>query len=104
MNKIELIYDVDCPNLGEARAQLRRALEAAHLPARWREWVRGESTNPPYVEKYGSPTILVDGEDVAVADVADGCSCRLYPDDQGALRRVPALRAIMAALNLGSRT
>src|SRR5262249_32081546 len=104
MKEIELIYDIDCPNVGEARSQLRRALEAAHLPARWKEWIRGESANPPHVAKYGSPTILVDGEDVAATDVADGCTCRLYLDDQGTLRRVPALQAIVAALKVGSRT
>src|SRR5262249_46408705 len=104
MKDIELIYDVDCPNVAEARSQLRRALEAAHLPARWREWVRGERASPPYADRYGSPTILVDGKDVAATDVDDRCTCRLYPDDEGALRRAPALRTILAALKVGTRT
>jgi hypothetical protein len=98
MKDVELVYDAGCPNVETARDQLRRAFEEAKLPAFWREWIRGDPTNPPRVERYGSPTILVDGEDVAPGDVAEGSCCRVYADPRGALRGVPDLQVIVSAL------
>ena len=36
--KVELIYDSDCPNVAEARANLLQAFAATHLDAKWTEW------------------------------------------------------------------
>jgi mercuric ion transport protein len=100
---VELIYDARCPNVEAARSQLRRAFEAAHLPAQWREWIRGAVGNPARIEKYGSPTILVDGNDVARANPAEGSTCRLYTDGEGRLRGVPLLQTIVLALVSGDK-
>jgi alkylmercury lyase len=98
MKDVEIVYDADCPNVEAVRDQLRRALEDSHLPAGWREWIRGAVGNPPRVERFGSPTILVDGIDVAADSVVDGATCRLYANDEGGVRGVPSLQTIVSAL------
>jgi hypothetical protein len=96
---VELIYDAGCPNVTDARNNLRKALAAADLPRRWREWDRSKPGGPDYARRYGSPTILVDGRDVAGAAPSDDPACRIYTMDPGRERGVPAVEAIMAALN-----
>lgn len=97
MTSVELIYDADCPNAPVARAQLLRAFAAAKLTPHWREWDRGHSDSPEYVRDYGSPTILVNGRDVAPEAGAADC-CRVYASESGQLERVPPLRRIDSAL------
>ena len=98
MRNVDLIFDADCPNVEAARAQLLQAFEAVQLAPRWQEWIRGAVGNPPHVDEYGSPTILVDGHDVAAGTVADGATCRLYTDEAGGLQSVPPLQSILSAL------
>lgn len=96
---VELVYDADCPNVGAARAELLRAFGRAGLAPRWQEWRAGDPAAPPHVRGYGSPTVLVDGRDVAgEAPGAGGRSCRLYAGGDGAPRGAPPLAAIVAAL------
>jgi hypothetical protein len=79
MPKVELIYDRDCPNVAHARAELLRGFAQAGVPARWQEWERSAAESPPYASQYGSPTILLDGEDVApMQDMQGAGCCRLY--------------------------
>jgi hypothetical protein len=117
MPRVELVYDGDCPNVAEARAQLLRAFAAAGAEPRWREW-RGDAADaPPHVRGYGSPTILVDGRDVAesaergraergsvepggmppAAEHAAPC-CRLYRRPDGTVAGVPSVETIVSAL------
>lgn len=99
MTAVELIYDADCPNVQEARAQLMRALSQAGLPPRWQEWDRGDPASPPHVRSYGSPTILVNGDDVANAAPSDGADCcRVYAGPGGRFQGVPSVEAITDAL------
>ena len=65
MTTVELIYDRDCPNVHEARTQLLHAFARAKVEARWQEWRADDDDSPARVRGYGSPTILVDGRDVA---------------------------------------
>jgi hypothetical protein len=96
--KVELIYERSCPNTAAARAQLSKALLAARLPPRWTEWEVGQPGAPGYVRGYGSPTILVNGRDVAESPPAQGGDCcRLYSTTEG-LSGVPALSCIIEAL------
>ena len=96
---IELIYDSDCPNVENARAHLRKACAQAGLDLPWREWDRSSLDGPSYVRRFGSPTVLVDGKDVAGLQPARGGNCcRLYLSDKGEVRRSPAVEAIVAAL------
>ena len=105
MTKVELIFDADCPNVLDARKQLRRALADAGLPSRWDEWNRSDPASPAYALQFGSPTILVDGNDVDGVMPSDlSSSCRIYADGNDGLQGVPTLGMILSALNGGSNS
>lgn len=78
MKKIELIYDRECPNVEKTRLNIQTALVKAGLPQIWKEWNRNEPSSPIHVKKIGSPTILVDGKDIAEAPETEGNNCRVY--------------------------
>lgn len=100
---VELIYDADCPNVAATRSLLIKAFTRTGASARWREWERSAPESPEYARSYGSPTILVDGADVAgTGPVAGAGACRVYADAQGALHRTPSLEAVCAALSRAS--
>lgn len=100
---VELIYDADCPNVGKARTQLLRAFALASRPPRWREWRRDDNNAPARVRRFGSPTILINGRDVAPMADATAC-CRLYAQGGSAMSGVPPLDVISRALRrTGSR-
>ncbi len=97
--KVELIYDQDCPNVEAARAQLRKALAAVGVPAKWQEWDREAEGVPMYVRRYGSPTILVDERDVVGEGTeSDSNCCRVYASENGRLQGVPPVDKIVSAL------
>ena len=96
--EITLVYDADCPNVTEARVALREALERAGLEPQWIEYDRAAPGTPALLLRFGSPTILVDGVDVAgEAGRAAAASCRVYPSERG-LRGVPPVEAIARAI------
>lgn len=102
-NRVELIYDADCPNVPQARSLLIKAFTQTGVSARWREWERGAPDTPEYARRYGSPTILVDERDVGGgAPGAGNAACRIYSDGDGRLSRTPPLEAICMALLSGS--
>jgi hypothetical protein len=96
--RIEFIYERSCPNVADARAQLRLALEQTGLPAHWQEWEQNDPDCPGYARCYGSPSILVDGEDVAGEPASAAPSCRIYTNSQGRNRGVPDAALIRIAL------
>ncbi len=99
MPEVELVYDADCPNPALARAQILRASSKAGLVARWREWLADDADAPPHARGYGSPTVLVDGRDVAGAVPVEGMrSCRVYDGAADQPRGVPSVELIVAAL------
>lgn len=99
MSKVELIYDADCPNAEAARSQLRLALARAGKAPEWDEWERSDPAAPSHVRRYGSPTILVDGRDIAGQAAAEGADCcRLYQSESGGLQGFPSAESIAAAL------
>lgn len=99
MKRIELIYDTDCPNVEATREQLRAVLQASGGDAEWIEWKRNDPNAPKYVRDYGSPTVLVDGVDVAGASPSSEVSCcRLYESANGTISGVPSHEAISAAI------
>lgn len=101
--KVELIYDLDCPNVAAARMQLLRAFSDAGLDALWTEWDLASGDSPAYVRHFGSPTILVDGQDVVPEELAAVASCcRLYRNGAGAMERVPAIESIASAIRKSS--
>lgn len=97
--KVELIYDADCPNVTQARSLLIKAFTRTGISARWLEWERTDPESPEYARSCGSPTILVEGQDVAGDSTISGSgACRVYNDDQGKLSGTPPLEAVCAAL------
>jgi hypothetical protein len=81
--KVQLLYFAGCPNVENARQSLRAALAACSAGNLTVEEIDVEaSTTPRQLRSWGSPTILVDGVDVAGAAVPTGVACRLY--DEGA--------------------
>jgi len=97
---VELIYELSCPNIQDAREVLRQALKRAHLPPIWKEWEVNHADTPQNVRIYGSPTILIDGQDVAGSFEADNnACCRIYSDSQADNRGVPSISSIMKAIS-----
>lgn len=95
---VELIYDRDCPNVSQARENLLRAFARAGQPPRWQEWDRANPRAPAHARAYGSPTVLINGKDVAGSDAADAACCRIYADGNGKHHGAPPVALIAAAL------
>jgi len=76
---VEFIYEQNCPNVADARVQLHLALVQSGLPAHWQEWEHNDPSSPDYARRYGSPSILVDGKDVAGEPAAEKLLLRLSP-------------------------
>src|SRR6516165_8341488 len=95
---VELIYDRECPNVQAARANLIKAIAASSREARWTEWDSSAADSPPHVKGYGSPTVLVDGKDVAENSASGaGASCRLYRRGGVRFDGAPSVEEIVAA-------
>lgn len=93
--RVELIYDTDCPNVAEARASLLQAFAAVRLEAKWTEWDRSSPSSPAYAANFGSPTILLDGLDVAGDNPREHMSCcRLYATVEGRYSGAPSVELL----------
>lgn len=102
MTRVELIYDTDCPNVQHARRALLEGFSLAGLDPSWAEWDRKSPDSPVHARGYGSPTILVDGRDVADAAPGDGgSSCRLYRNGSGAFGGAPSAQQVAEILRGG---
>jgi hypothetical protein len=102
--QIELVHDPGCPNLGRARDALTTACRQAGVPAVWTEWNSADPGCPERARRLGSPTILVNGEDVAPGPRSwasrlpqNGPRSRAYRDGH-AIVPVPPLRRIVHAI------
>lgn len=100
MPTVDLVYDPECPNVRLARANLMRAFSAAGVPASWQEHRIGDPDAPLRTRGFGSPTILVDGRDVAQIERGAESCCRLYDGGSGA----PSVDTIAAALSNAALT
>lgn len=97
---VELIYFNGCPNIGLARERLLRAFAASGITPHWQEWERNDPASPAHARAYGSPTVLVNGRDVAGLEPGsdDAGACRVYSHAPGVLERAPAVTLIAEAL------
>lgn len=95
--RIDLVYFAGCPHVEAARAALREALGDVPGVASWREWDRDDPRTPAAFRVHGSPTVLVDGRDVAPVVEDAGC-CRVYAGREG-FGGAPSPEAIRAALH-----
>jgi hypothetical protein len=96
--RIELLYEPGCPNVPKARDNLRDALSACRLAPAWDELSLADPATRANHASRGSPTILVDGADVAGPDAAEAAACRIYRDADGALAGAPAAADIAKAI------
>jgi hypothetical protein len=94
MLTVELIFVPGCPHVDTARARIDTALTQVRMAAVRLEHDASAPDAPARIRDLGSPTILVNGQDVSGAAPATGPSCRLYPGDRGA----PSLERIIAVL------
>lgn len=99
---VELVYDRGCINVAEARRNLSRALAAAGRRKRWTEWVASDPCAPAHVRGFGSPTILIDGRDVAGATAGGQPCCRLYAE-AGRLNGAPSVEDIASAIRQAAK-
>ena len=97
--QIELVYDTGCPNVDLARVVLTTACRSAEIPAVWTEWNSEDPKCPPYGQNLGSPSVLVNGEDVAPGphpwaerNPNAGPRCRVYRDGDSIVQAPPLAR------------
>ncbi|HWU89897.1 MAG TPA: glutathione S-transferase N-terminal domain-containing protein [Kofleriaceae bacterium] len=90
---IQLLHFSGCPNVDGARMALRDALAAEELDVPIEEIDVEDPAAPPWARGWGSPTILIDGEDVAGGRPSSSCACRLYA---GGAPSVEIIRARIA--------
>ena len=102
--QIELVYDPGCSNIDRAREILTQACRDAEIPAVWTEWSSDDPQCPEYALNLGSPTIIVNGEDVAPGphpwaprEPGDAPRCRVYRDGD-ALVPAPPLSRVAEAI------
>lgn len=92
--QIQLLYFPGCPNVNVARVAVARSLASLGLRCRIEEVDATAEGTPEELRRWGSPTILVDGSDVAGEETPTGAACRLYRGAGSA----PSIAAICAAL------
>jgi copper chaperone CopZ len=76
--KIQLLFFEGCPNVDASRAAIREALAAEKLETQVEEIDVENPGAPEWVHGWGSPTILIDGNDVAGQQPSTSSACRLY--------------------------
>lgn len=78
MADIKLLYFPGCPNVDDARGNLRQALAGVGLPSEWREIDVAAPDAPRELRGFPSPTVLVDDRDISGASAGPGGepSCR----------------------------
>jgi len=95
---VDLVYDVDCPNVSLARANLAQAFALAGIAPKWFEHRIGEPGFPEHARGYGSPTVLIGGRDVAGLGPSTAVCCRIYTTNTG-LARAPTVEQIVKAMS-----
>lgn len=99
MPRVELVFEASCPFVDAARRNLAAALRQGGWPEEWTEWETTDVSTPLRVRSYGSPTVLVDGKDVAggSAEEISQC-CRIYSLDAEE-RGAPPMQMIATVLS-----
>lgn len=103
--RVEFIFDKDCPNVEATRSNLKKAFIRLSIKPNWQEWDRASGDSPPYVKSYGSPTILINGNDILEGETKSGAnSCRIYRDSKGVIVGVPTEELITRSLKNALRS
>lgn len=89
--KIQLLHFEGCPNVDAAREAIRAALAAEKIDVPVEEIDVERADAPEWARGWGSPTILVDGQDVTGQERSSGSSCcRLYADGAPSIESIRA--------------
>lgn len=96
--KVELIFDEGCPHVDAARRNLVRAFKRVGTTPRWIELDNGALRTGAGAARYGSPTILIDDNDIAGLGSVEQPCCRIYRDSTGQALGAPPVDLIVAAL------
>ena len=75
--QLELVYFEGCPYAEDARDRVAEALSLLNLPARWTEWDSTREDTPLPYRQLPSPSVLVNGIDVAGGATSAGQSCAI---------------------------
>ena len=97
MRSVDFVYFSGCPNIEQARAHLKEAFAAIGAQPNWIEWDICDPTTPEEFRRFGSPTILVNGRDVAGDGPDASGGCRLYDGARG-LTGAPPFDLVLEAL------
>jgi len=100
---IQLLGSRDCPNVEPTRQRLREILASEGLPPVFEEVDLDAQTTPPELRSWGSPTVLVDGEDIAGGPAGTGPGCRLYRQGES-LTGIPPDDLIRVAIRNAGET
>ena len=95
---VQFITFSGCPNASAARSLIERAIADAGIVAAIEEVDTLLPDTPAPLREWGSPTILLNGEDVGGKREPTGPGCRLYRDDDGRIQGVPPQGLLLAAL------
>ena len=96
--KVQLLTFPECPNAAAARDLLELVLASSGIHAVIEEVDTTAPDTPEPLRGWGSPTILVNGADVAGQDAPGCASCRLYRDEAGRLHATPPEALLRSAL------
>lgn len=102
MPTVDLVYDIDCPNAALTRTNLMRAFSLAGIQPKWSEHRVGDPSAPERTRGYGSPTVLVDGRDVAGLQPSAEVCCRIYAAATGSTQ-APKVEQIAEALSVSAK-
>ncbi len=96
--RIELIWEKECLNVEAAQDVIRTALAKFNESGPWKDWEIGVDEIPAHAQGFGSPTILVDRQDVAghQGGCSDSC-CRVYLNADG-MSGVPSVEDVVNRL------
>ena len=91
--RIQFLSFDGCPLAHAARSELEAALARCGIDD-YEEVDILNSSTPDELRNWGSPTILIDGSDVAGGSAGGGACCRVYDGDE----KVPGRAAIISAI------
>jgi len=80
--RIQFLTFAGCPLADAARSELKVALAACGIED-YEEIDILDPTAPDHLRGWGSPTILINGIDVAGQRKGDNASCRIYAGERG---------------------
>jgi len=102
--RIQLVTFAGCPNAPAARSALERVLAEAGVLDGIEEVDASAPETVEHLRDWGSPTILIDGEDVDGQSAPTGPGCRLYRDEAGRMHGSPPDVLLSAAVRRAMNT